>query len=78
MKIYPYIVINKGNMTKLEHFKTAEQVALRIFPRTNNEIADNFIIIKNEDRVVDLDHIKHYTADPTLVYDRLVTIIDDA
>jgi hypothetical protein len=78
MKTYPYIVINKGDMTKLEHFKTAHQVAMRIFPRTNNNITDNFIVIKDENRVVDLTEIKYYTADSSLVYVRLGTIIDEA
>lgn len=78
MKTYPYIVIDKGNMTKLEHYNTSEEVARRIYPRTNNKITDNFIIIKDENRVVDLSEIKHYTADSISVYNRLKVIIDDA
>lgn len=78
MKTYPYIVINKNNMKDLKHFKTSEQVALHIYPKTNSSISDYFIIIKDENRVINLSEIKHYTADASLVYNRLETIIDDA
>ena len=78
MKVYPYIVICKDDMTKLEHFKTAEKVAWYLYPKTNSHITDHYIILKNETTVVNLDAIRYYTAMPNDVHKRLITILEQA
>jgi hypothetical protein len=77
MKTYPYIVIHKDNMSKLYHYKTSDQVSLSLYPKTNSDISDHYIIIKDEKTVIDLTPIKYITADANIIYRRVKEIIDE-
>lgn len=54
LKTYKFIVINKSNMSELRHFAKAESVADLLYPEFKIE---NWIIIKNENIVVNLAEI---------------------
>jgi hypothetical protein len=70
----PFILINKSNMTTLEHFATAQKLADRLYPRQD---FSNWIIIKNETIVVDLSSLKHLTAMPIEFHRRLETLLNE-
>ncbi len=56
MKTYPFIVINKGNMKELRHYKTVEGVATYLFGAN----LENYIVIKNEKQIIDLSSTKNF------------------
>ena len=74
MKSYPYIVIDKTNMAKMEHFKSPYHVADLIYDK-QNKIPDRFIIVKNEKEIVDLEPLRHLTALPITFHRRLMEIL---
>ena len=78
MKTYPFILISRGDMTKLQHFATAEKLALSIYPKNGRQIAEGFIIIKNENTVVKLDELKHFTALELDTFKKLQSILEKA
>lgn len=49
-KVYPFIVVNKNNMTEMRHFSTAENVAIHLWGRKIN----NIFVIVNETKIVHL------------------------
>jgi hypothetical protein len=53
-KVYPFIVINKNNMTEIRHFSTAENVAVHLLGRKLNPL---FVIV-NETKIVHLSTIQ--------------------
>lgn len=55
-KTYPFIVINKNNMTKLDHFRNADLCSL--FLCCDNFNPDNWVVIKDEKTVVNLSDLK--------------------
>ena len=74
MKSYPYIVIDKTNMSKIVHFNYAHNVADLIFDK-QNKIPDRFIIVKNEKEIVDLESLRHITALPIIFHRKLMEIL---
>jgi len=56
-KTFPIIVINKSNMSTLMHFKDADKAALFLI-NDNGFNAKNWIIIKNENKVVDISDLE--------------------
>lgn len=65
-------------MTKLEHFKTVDQVAIHLYPKVNAEIPDHYIVIKNEKTIVNLEAVRHFTALPNIMYRKVVEILTEA
>ena len=57
MKIYPYIVINKSDMTKLFHCHEPYQVVDKIMNFKTGFNKDNWIVIKNEKIVMDFSQV---------------------
>jgi hypothetical protein len=57
LKTFPIIVINKSNMSTLMHFKDADKAALFLI-NDNGFNAKNWIIIKNENKVVDISDLE--------------------
>jgi hypothetical protein len=57
MKTFPVIIINKSNMSTLMHFKDADKAALFLI-NDNGFNAKNWIVVKNENKVVDISHLE--------------------
>lgn len=57
MKTFPIIIINKSNMRKVEHYKNADLAALSLISDSPLN-ALNWIIIKDEKKVVDISHLQ--------------------
>jgi hypothetical protein len=76
MKLYPFILINKCNMRELLHFPSADKCALHLFPKTGVQIASNFVIVKDEAKVVDLTPLTHMTALPIDIKRRLLELLN--
>jgi len=57
MKTFPIIIINKSNMSTLMHFKDADKAALYLI-NDDGFNAKNWIIIKDENKVVDISHLE--------------------
>jgi hypothetical protein len=53
----PIIIINKSNMSTLMHFKDSDKAALYLI-NGNGFNAKNWIIIKDENKVVDISHLE--------------------
>lgn len=55
MKTFPLILINKSDMRKIEHYKDADKLALHLAKMDGSPFnAENWLIIKDEKKVVDL------------------------
>lgn len=57
MKVYPFIVINKSNMTEVFHFATVEDTAHKICNHGKHLNLSNWIVVKNEKTVIDLTKV---------------------
>lgn len=55
MKIFRFMVINKSNMTEINHFSEAYRVADRIFNFSKSFNPDNWLIIKDENKIIKLE-----------------------
>lgn len=53
MKTFPFIVINKNNMKQLNHFATADQVAIHLLGKK----VENILVIVKECKIVPLSEI---------------------
>ena len=53
MKTYPFIVINKNDMTELAHFATADRVAVYLLGRK----LENIIVLINEQSILALKDV---------------------
>lgn len=59
MKIFPLILINKSDMRKVEHYKDADKLALHLAKMDGSPFnAENWLIIKDEKKVVDISHLQ--------------------
>ena len=54
MKTFRFIVINKSNMTEINHFSEAYKVADKIFNFNKTFNPENWVIIRNESEIVKL------------------------
>jgi len=57
MKTYKYIIINKNNMSRLEHCDRESFVICSLFNKKNQFKPEQFIIIKNENKIINFDPI---------------------
>ena len=53
MKRFPFILINKNNMTKIRHFSNASDVAVHLIGRK----LDDIMVIVNECQIVHIDNL---------------------
>ena len=53
MKTYPYIVINKNDMTKIAHFATADRVGAYLLGKK----LTNILILVNEETILNLKDV---------------------
>jgi hypothetical protein len=58
MKTYPFILINKNNMKEIEHFKSADSLALRLSRNDGKSFqSSHWVVVKDEKTVVDLSSV---------------------
>ena len=74
MKVYPYIVIDKSSMQRLEHVATATRVADILFDACA-KIPDRYIVIKDEREVVDLSSLRNVTGLPMAFHRKLIDLL---
>lgn len=55
MKTFKFIVINKSNMTEINHFSESYKVADKIFNFNKLFNPENWVIIRNENKVIKLE-----------------------
>lgn len=75
MKKYPFILIDRGDMTRLRHFPTAVRMADAVYPKSGPKIVDQYIFIRDEKTVCDVSELATLTALPEDVHSRLVKIL---
>lgn len=63
MKIFPFIVINKSDMSKLSHCYDASMAASEAFNFNKPFNPDNWIILKDEKKIIDLSAMKTIGGD---------------
>lgn len=63
MKTYRFILINKNNMKEIEHFKSADSLALRLSRNDGKAFnGSHWVIVKDENSVVDLSSVTGKTG----------------
>lgn len=63
MKTFPFIVINKSDMSKLSHCHDASMAASQAFNFNKKFNPDNWIILKDEKKVIDISSMKTIGGD---------------
>lgn len=71
-RVIPFILINKGGLSRLEHFDDAGVLTRRLFPKTDFK---SWLIIRDEREVVDLSPLDHLSALPIEHHRRLLGIL---
>lgn len=72
MKTFPWIVINKSDMNNPKHYKDAVDVALYVYNAHSSENYKNYIIIKDENTVIDIEWLKDVPEQNHIKHSRLV------
>lgn len=72
MKIYPFILIDKRDMTKLHHFATAERCADAMCGKTGPQVSAMFVVVRDENAVVDFADLEHNSALPSVIHRRVI------
>ena len=72
MKTFPYIVINKSNMNNPKHYKDAQDVGYYLWNAHATGNYKNWIVIKDEKHVIDLQWLSQITELPHIKHSRLV------
>ena len=72
MKTYPFILIDKRDMTKLHHFATAERCADAMYGKTGPQVAAMFVVVRDEKAVVDFSDLAHNASLPTAIHRRVI------
>lgn len=78
MKTFPFIVINKSDMSKLSHCYDASMAASLAFNFNKKFNPENWLIIKDEKTIVDISPIKFIDGNLIGRFQALKKIINDA
>ena len=72
MKTYPFILIDKRDMTKLHHFATADRCADAMYGKTGPQVAAMFLVVRNENVLVDFSDLAHDSSLATVIHRRVL------
>jgi len=75
MKTYPFILVDKNDMTKLRHFPTAQRCADAMYGKTGPQVIQSYVVVRDEKVVVDFSELAHLTALPVDVHSRILQIL---
>lgn len=79
MRKIPFILIDKSNLTKVQKFKDADYLR-QYFLMRKKEFTNlsNFIVVKNEEKVVDISPIENMSGSLLLISHKMRTLLEEA
>lgn len=77
-KTYKYLVIDKNDMSRLDHTDRENFVVSKLFNRNNQFRPNQFVIVKDEKKVINFSSITKITAEWAIIFRKAEALLKNA